>query len=503
MLQMRLTPRMTRSLAAFAALPLVLAPAIAQAGDPAPDPAASRLQPWLAGHLSELAPTTTLRVAVRGATLADATNAVRKAGLHVQQQWPLVNAVIAIGPAELVPAVARQSGVIYVEGDRPLSLTLATAHTATRSEVARNTFRTTSRGLVDGSGVTIAIIDSGVDGLHPMFQQGGKSKVVQNRKNICGIELIVGTGETCFASSPDTDTISAGGHGTHVAGIAAGVPVTLPTGAKLRGAATGAKIAMLSVGAAITLLDAEAAQNWILEHQRNPCRSKAQQSMPIDPACPPIRVTNHSYGVDSGSEDVRHDPRSLEVQLQQALVRKGVVAVWAAGNNGGRGAEARTNAPAMDPTGGVLMVANYNDGNTGQRDRVLAGSSSRGERGVTDSYPDLSAPGSQITSACRAYLPICSTGRDPIDAGNYNTISGTSMAAPYVAGVVAQLFQADPRLTPAQVEVLLERYAFRFGDEYERDPRNRLSPTSFDKGHGLVDVFATLKAVCAADRARC
>jgi subtilisin family serine protease len=505
---MRLTHRVTRRVAAVVALPLLLSPLVAQAGTTAPpavDVAADRLDPWLTGHLAKVADTTTLRVAVRGTSYNAALSAARNAGMAVQQKWPLVNAVVAVGPAKAVPVLARQTGIVYVEGDRPLNLNLATAHKATRSDVARATFRTPSRGLIDGSGITIAIVDSGVDSLHPMFQQNGKTKVVQNRKNACVALLLPAldaANETCFAPSPDTDTISAGGHGTHVAGIAAGVPVTTSTGAKLRGSAPGAKLVMLSVGAVIAVVDAMSAQYWILEHQRNPCRTAAQQSMPIDPACPPIRVTNHSYGPDSGSEPQRHNPRALDVVLQQQLVRKGVVAVWAANNNGGRGAEARTNPTAMDPTGGVIMVANYNDGNTGERDRGLASGSSRGKIGVTDSYPDLSAPGTDITASCRAYLAICNS-FELDDLGNYGTISGTSMASPYVAGVVAMMMQADPRLTPAKIEILLERYAFRFGEDYERDPLNSSSPTSFDKGHGLVDVFATLKAVCATKGARC
>jgi serine protease AprX len=69
------------------------------------------------------------------------------------------------------------------------------------------------------------------------------------------------------------------------------------------------------------------------------------------------------------------------------------------------------------------------------------------------------------------------------------------MAAPYVAGVVAQLFQADPTLTPAEVESILESSAHPFtaGGAYESDPAG--GTTSFDKGHGLVDVFAALGAV--------
>ncbi len=101
-----------------------------------------------------------------------------------------------------------------------------------------------------------------------------------------------------------------------------------------------------------------------------------------------------------------------------------------------------------------------------------------------------------ITSSCRVYLPICSTGLDPqngpgpTDIGTFNTISGTSMAAPHIAGIVAQLFQRAPSATPAQVEDAIKSTAhkFTFGAPYENG-------TSYDKGYGLVDVVAAAQSL--------
>ena len=63
------------------------------------------------------------------------------------------------------------------------------------------------------------------------------------------------------------------------------------------------------------------------------------------------------------------------------------------------------------------------------------------------------------------------------------------MAAPHIAGIVAQLFQANPAATPAQVEDALKTTAYKYADgaAYEQGP---LGTTSFDKGYGLVDVVA-------------
>ena len=141
--------------------------------------------------------------------------------------------------------------------------------------------------------------------------------------------------------------------------------------------------------------------------------------------------------------------------------------VWANGNDGGDGSESLSNPPGMDPTGGILSVASYNDLDTGTRDGTVSDFSSRGKAGDQSTYPDISAPGENITSSCRLYLLICSTGLDPrngpgaTDIGTFNTISGTSMAAPHIAGIVAQLFQANPAATPAQVEEALKTTALQ------------------------------------------
>ena len=186
-----------------------------------------------------------------------------------------------------------------------------------------------------------------------------------------------------------------------MAGIVGGVVTTTTGGTPvtIRGAASGAKLVGLSVGAGILLIDSVAAQNWVLEHQRRPCRAANDQKGPIEAACPPIRVTNHSYGRSARSTGNSFVENDAEVTLQRSLVRQGVVAVWAAGNDGGSGSKATTNEPAMDPTPGIVMVASYNDGGTGTRDGRLSTFSSRGAEDDVTTYPDLAAPGDHLLSA--------------------------------------------------------------------------------------------------------
>jgi subtilisin family serine protease len=345
--------------------------------------------------------------------------------------------------------------------------------------------------------VSIAVVDSGIDGTHPMFDEGGTSKVVRNLKlacpylNECAGEVGEPRNEAFVdvtALGNDSDTLSIGGHGTHVAAIAAGVDVVTGDGRELYGAAPGAKLVGLSVGQTLSMYGGAAGLNWVLEHHAAPCGNDADPA-----ACPPIRVVNNSWGALGGSE---YSAGSVISKIQDALVADGVVVVWAAGNDGGDGSDNRTNGPGASPTPGVLMVANYDDGGTGSRDNGLNSSSSRGERGRVSTYPDLSAPGTAITAACRPQLAICQSLESDQD---YGTIGGTSMAAPHVAGAVAVLMEADPTLSPGQIEYILETTAHKFagGGSYEPDlpERNPDSRTSFDKGHGLLDMAAALGAV--------
>jgi serine protease AprX len=338
-----------------------------------------------------------------------------------------------------------------------------------------------------GAGVSVGLIDSGVDPTHPyLTEEDGTSAVVSNNKVLCD-PFEAACQVVNLPNTVDTDTLSLGGHGTHVAGIIAGRPTELSSGETIHGAAPQSKIVSLSTGAALVIIGADAALNWVLENHEAPCGEGVSAT-----ECPPIKVTNNSYGPSGGGE---FDPESATVKLQQALAAEGVATVWANGNDGGDGSENLSNPPGQDPTGGVISVASYNDLGTGTRDGEVSEFSSRGQDGEFSTYPDISAPGDMITSSCRIYLPICTTGLDPQENGDFNTISGTSMAAPHIAGIVAQLFQKSPSATPADVETAIRSTAhkYSFGAPYESGPDG--VTTSFDKGAGLVDVVEAANAL--------
>ncbi|HEX2073207.1 MAG TPA: S8 family serine peptidase [Geodermatophilus sp.] len=458
------------------------------------DPVPAPIQDFLADQLAGLAAASPTTVLVHGTDLAAARAAVAGTGMATVTEFARIGVVVASGTAGQIEAARIQPGVTYLEGNTPIEFFQETSNLATRGAEAAATLTGADGQPLDGRGVSVAVIDSGVDPTHPYLRNpDGSSAVVANLKSVCLVESDPGTG--CVVRVPDstdTDTLSVGGHGTHVTGIVAGRPTTLSDGTRLQGAAPGASIVSISTGAVLLIVGADSALNWVLENHEAPCG----EGVPAE-ACPPIRVTNNSYGPSGGGE---FDPNSATVKLQRALAADGVVTVWAAGNDGGDGSSALTNPPGQDPTGGIVSVASYFDEGTGTRDGAVSEYSSRGDAADPSTWPDLSAPGEDITSACRPYLPICATGLAPqngpglLDVGTFNTISGTSMAAPHIAGIVAQLVQADPTATPAEIEAALKGTAYRYADGAPYRTVDGLA-TSFDKGTGLVDVVAAVQAL--------
>jgi serine protease AprX len=485
--------RSSLRLAVFAAV-VVLVPVVPAVA--APDVRLAPVSRSLAATLDTLADAAPMTTLVHGKDLGAARRAVEQAGLTEVTTFRRIGVVVAKGAAAQVRAVRAQTGVTYVEGNDPIELFATSGTAATRSREAQQTLVGANGAPLDGTGVSIAVIDSGIDPVHPAFRgPDGATRVVRSLKGLCVDESTPDT--SCLVDVPtsvDTDLLALGGHGTHVNGIAAGTPYTLPDGTVVGGSAPGAKLVSLSVGAALLIIGADAALNWVLENHDAPCGA----GVPVS-ECPPIKVINNSYGPSGGGT---FDPNSATVQLQRQLAAEGVVTVWANGNDGGDGSANLSNPPGTDPTPGILSVASYNDQGTGTRDGSVSDFSSRGAATDPSTWPDISAPGENIVSACRLYLPICATGLQPhdgpgpLDVGTYNVISGTSMAAPQITGIVAQLFQAKPSATPGEIEDALKSTAYRFtaGAPYEQ-----VGPylTSYDKGTGLVDTVAAATSLGA------
>ncbi len=439
---------------------------------------------------------------------AQALTALRGAGLHTGTDFPSVNATVVYGSASAFTASTRIDGLRRLEFPERLKLDNTTAAWATRVRALSDEtggldlrVKDANGRYIDGTGVGIGIVDSGTDGLHPDLSWCGAPNADQNTcktkvnfKITCPTQGIVNDANgNCpvqvMENVPNSDTTA--GHGTHVSGIAAGDGTA--SHGLYRGTAPGAKLYGFGSGDgdSIFTLNAATAFQWILDNG-------AKQN-------PPIKVINNSYG-DPGFYDA-NNPDILSL-LGDKLIDAGVTVVWAAGNSGQSPC-----APTGDPTASVpctgpdannpkpgnLSVANYDDAGTGSRDNGLESDSSQGYPGRPDTNPDFAAPGSNIISACNAPSVACDNPAFGLPAPGYEPyythLSGTSMAAPHTTGVVADLYQADPNITPAQIEKILKDTAHRFtaGAAYdETDPTDPDSPTSIDKGHGLIDTRAAV-----------
>ena len=535
-------------LLAGAAMPLVSV--IARGAAPI-----ATVDPFLAAQLRDSVPRVSLMVTA--ADHATAASAASAAGLRVGPAIERANTVVATGTRAQVLDLQADPRVARLTGNRPIRLHTQSSHRATRGEDAMRGFvgyrleqqppipgkkTTTCRNVkqrkngrtrtvrrcttktspptprppieraidvagTDGTGVSIAVVDSGVDGTHPMFMADGVSRVVRNLRLTCAtavydLDVACDAGAeqpgderegefVDFASTTNnTDVMAWGGHGTHVASTAAGGSATTADGRRLHGAAPGSKIVALSMGANDRIIGAVLALEWVLENHHAPCGPAVAADV-----CPPIKVVNNSWGSNPGPND-RDDPTTI---VSNELVKSGVVVVFSHGNDGGDGTKSMANPEAQNPTPGVIAVASADDQGTGSRDAEPSAFSSRGKIGEGWTYPDVSAPGTEILAACRPYLnPVYGCNSLDVNDPNYGTISGTSMAAPHVSGIVAQLFQAAKRegitLLPAEVERILETTAYKFGGGYETDEAGR-AKSSFDRGHGLIDAKHALAAL--------
>jgi serine protease AprX len=401
---------------------------------------------------------TVLVVAERGADL-DAIAGTVDERVELVSVYPRIDVLLAAGDADALRGLADIPGVERLEHDAPIELYTESSHTATRGAELLDGTVTVGGEIVDGSGIGVAVVDTGVDGLHPdlIDRMGANVKVVPS------LGLLGGTA----IAFPESDTASLGGHGTHVAGIVAGDGSA--SDGRFHGAATGATIHGVSGGTLISLHSALEGLYWVLENH--------------DTVTPAIRVVNNSWGSSAGD----HDENNSTARAVEALIHEGIVVVFAAGNDGGDGSTQRTSVQCVDPTPGLICVASYDDGGTGTRDGSTSSFSSRGDANRTETWPDLAAPGSNIVAACRATLPVCATGILGVDDPfHYASLSGTSMAAPHVAGIAAQVLQVAPGLGPAQVEQVLVSTATDYGDP------------GHAAGAGLVDAVAAVRAAAGS-----
>jgi subtilisin family serine protease len=353
---------------------------------------------------------------------------IQFAGGGVGRSLPRIHAQAAYVPNGFLPALASSSAVAHITLDRAvigaMERTGATVGaTAVRQELG-----------LDGSGIGVAIIDSGVTSWHDDLTGSGRGD-----QRIDRFVDFVGGGQTTYDDY---------GHGTHVAGIIAGNG--FDSGGARTGIAPGARLTVLKVldgHGAGRISDVIAALDYVVAN-------KDELN---------IRVVNLS--VSTGVyESYNLDPLALAAK---STVEAGIVVVAAAGNMGrdsqGHPLYGGITAPGNAPW--VLTVgASSHMGTADRSDDTMAAFSSRGPTAIDNgSKPDLVAPGVGVESLSNpnsamytAYAPYLLDGTVPTPYRPYLSLTGTSMATPVVTGTVALMLQANPDLTPNAVKAILQ-----------------------------------------------
>ena len=377
----------------------------------------------------------TSRVILRLRPGADASSEVRKLGGKAGRRLGLIDGQAVEIPNAVLYKLAERSEIVSIHDDRPTGGEMNRAAVSVGARAAQTEF-----GLT-GVGVGVAVIDSGVTSWHDDLTYGGTSSLVRTRNGqrvAAFVDYVNGR----------TSTYDDNGHGTHVAGIIAG------NGYDSRGARAG--IAPSAHLVSLKVLDDRG--RGVISNVIS-----ALEWAVVNRAAYNIRVVNLSVGA-AVTESYRTDPLTLAAKR---AVDAGLVVVTAAGNLGknaqGNLQYGGITAPGNAPW--VLTVGAYShQGTVARHDDVMANYSSRGPSAVDfEAKPDLVAPGTGIVSLSDPTSTMYTTKAAYLMSGSvatayqpYLSLSGTSMAAPVVAGTVALMVQANPALTPNMVKAILQ-----------------------------------------------
>jgi len=416
----------------------------------------------------------------KGARTTAQGRRLRALGACADRPLPLIGADAMRLPSS---NLARLAALPFV---RHLSADLACRKSDEYSAGATGADIAFAQGGLTGAGVTVAVLDSGIQSARADIQ--GRTVAAAD-----------------FAGDADT-TEDGCGHGTHVAGIIAGDGTASTGPAFFRtfyGIAPQAGLVNVRVldgagrGTVSSVIQGIA---WTVAH-------KSDYG---------IRVLNLSLGHPVG-ERCATDPLCLAVE---AAWKAGIVVVCAAGNGGRAGAAGdfpqdnegwgtaygSIQSPANDPY--VITVGAMKSTDGVRDDDTVATYSSRGPSRLDFVLkPDLVAPGNRIISV-NANGSTLDTRFGVIDgvglseystltdapADTYLRLSGTSMAAPVVAGAAALLLQSDPTLTPDTIKTRLMISADKTG--YGPDGQGDTDPCTY--GAGYLNIPAALQSTVMA-----
>jgi serine protease AprX len=328
-------------------------------------------------------------------------------GARVERSYRLRPFVAMQATPEAIRSMEKDPGVVHIYRDQPVYALL------NRSVPIIQVPRLWREEGLDGEGISIAIVDTGIDMEHPDFEG-----------RIAGVADFTGEGPG-----------DGHGHGTHCAGIAAGSGAA--SGGKYRGVAPKATLysaKVLRSNGHGMMSDVMAGVEWAVEQG--------------------VRVISLSLGGPGPCNGT--DALS---ELCDAAIEAGAVICVAAGNDG-------PGAYTVGSPGCARRVITIGASNNHDR---IASFSSRGPTLDERIKPDVVLPGVDIVAA-RAQNTSMGTVVDDW----YTSASGTSMATPHAAGVCALLLQADPTLSNDQIKARLMETAVNLGENAQAQGSGRV-----------------------------
>lgn len=385
----------------------------------------------------------------------------------VKNKIPSFGALEIEIPAQNIPLLEESKLLHYLSPNREASSLGHLSKTVGLDQVLTQS----GQSGYKGTGVGIAIVDSGI-ARHSAFYGSTDPRVVY---------------EADFTGN--NNGFDGYGHGTHVASVAAGKPMS-DGDDRFTGIAQDADV----IGVRVLGGSGRGQTAWLLKGLDWILSNRSQYN---------IRVVNLSLGVpaiDSYKNDVL-------CRAVRKLVDHGIVVVVAAGNDGKDSQEGRiygrVHSPGNEPSA-ITVGASNTFGTDERNDDAITSFSSRGP---TRSYwkdannirhydnlvkPDLVAPGNKIIAAqsslddspnsLKNVFPALKAkiSENPYREAMY--LSGTSVAAPVVAGAVAVMLQANPHLTPNMVKAALQ---------YTAQPL--ANANTFEQGAGQINLVGAMQ----------
>jgi serine protease AprX len=373
-----------------------------------------------------------IRASAKTVARGRSANSAERAGDTVRRHGGRSRFALGIVGGAAATVTGRE--VLALTNDREVGYVFADAAVTATFDPINDAAKVTSLGILlsyanyawsmlntCGRGIGVAVIDSGVYA-HPDLA----GRITAAADFTQDPPLIV--------NGPLGDP---GGHGTHVAGLIAG------DGSLSGGAFTG-------TAPCANVIDVRVLDAWGRSTTSTVLRGL--QWVLLNRQTYGIRIANISFGAQvTGS--YKRDPLSVAAE---ALVFAGVNVIAAAGNGGPDSGTILS--PAFDPF--VITVGALDDlGTQKPSDDVVASFSGRGPSNFDKLVkPDVVAPGRRLVSALAPGSTIATSNPDRLvtAAGaptpQYLRLSGTSMAAPIVSGLVALLLEKEPTLSPFQVK---------------------------------------------------